>query len=36
MGTGRGRSPSRIIEDLNSKLRGWVTYYRHVEIKRVL
>jgi RNA-directed DNA polymerase len=27
---GRGRSLSRIIADLNPKLRGWMAYFRHI------
>lgn len=33
---GRGRSLGRIIEELNPKLRGWINYFRHIEVKGVL
>ncbi len=33
---GRGRSLKRVIEDLNSLLRGWVSYFRLTEVKGVL
>ena len=33
---GRGRSLKRLIEDLNPLLRGWISYFRHAESKRVL
>ncbi|HVO79691.1 MAG TPA: group II intron reverse transcriptase/maturase [Terriglobales bacterium] len=33
---GRGRSLKRVIEDLNPLLRGWVSYFRLTEVKRML
>ena len=33
---GRGRSLGRVIEDLNPKLRGWMTYFRHIGVTRIL
>ena len=33
---GRGRSLTRVIEDLNPLLRGWVSYFRLAEVKGVL
>ena len=36
MRTGRGRSLTRTIEDLNPLLRGWVNYFRLTETKGVL
>lgn len=33
---GRGRSLGRIIEELNPKLRGWMTYFRHSRGLRIL
>jgi RNA-directed DNA polymerase len=36
MRTGRGRSLTRTIEDLNPLLRGWINYFRLTETKGVL
>jgi RNA-directed DNA polymerase len=36
MRAGRGRSLARTIEDLNPLLRGWITYFRLTDTKRVL
>lgn len=33
---GRGWSIRRTVEALNPKLRGWVTYFRHIGVKGVL
>ena len=33
---GRGRSISRVIEELNPKLRGWVHYFRHIRGANVM
>lgn len=33
---GRGWSIRRTVETLNPKLRGWVTYFRHIGVKGVL
>ena len=33
---GRGRSLKRVIENLNPRLRGWVSYFRLTEGKGVL
>ena len=33
---GRGRSVRRVIEELNPKLRGWMSYFRHVGVQSVL
>jgi RNA-directed DNA polymerase len=32
----RGRSLSQVIEQLNPLLRGWITYFRHLETPSVL
>lgn len=34
--TGRGRSVYRTVLDLRPKLIGWMTYFRHIGVKRVL
>lgn len=33
---GRGRSIYRVVEELNSKIRGWITYFRYIGVKGVL
>ncbi len=33
---GRGRSLGRIIEELNPKLRGWMAYFRHIGVSKIL
>jgi RNA-directed DNA polymerase len=33
---GRGRSITRVIEELNPKLRGWMNFFRHIGTKRIL
>jgi len=33
---GRGRSLRTTIEEITPKLRGWINYFRHVEVKGVL
>lgn len=32
---GRGRSLAKTIEDSTPKLRGWIVYFRHVEVKGI-
>ncbi|MDP5033199.1 MAG: hypothetical protein NWQ54_00495 [Paraglaciecola sp.] len=32
----RGWSIHRTVEKLNLKLRGWITYYRHITVRNVL
>ncbi|WP_395338013.1 group II intron reverse transcriptase/maturase [Ningiella sp. W23] len=32
----RGWSIHRTVEKLNLKLRGWITYFRHIDVKKVL
>ncbi|OXI88228.1 group II intron reverse transcriptase/maturase [Burkholderia sp. AU33423] len=36
MRPGRGRSVSQTIEALNPVLRGWISYFRHTEVKGAL
>jgi len=33
---GRGRALARTIGELNLKLRGWMNYFRHIGVKRIL
>jgi len=33
---GRGQALRRVIEALNLKLRGWMNYFRHIGVKRIL
>ena len=33
---GRGCSLNRLIDELNPKLRGWMAYFRHIGVKRIL
>ena len=33
---GRGRSIGHTVDELNPKLRGWMSYFRHIEVKNVL
>ena len=33
---GRGRALRRVIEELNPKLRGWMVYFRHIGVSRIL
>ena len=32
---GRGRNIRRVIEELTPKLRGWINYFRHAEVKGI-